>query len=143
MDHFRFWGRFGIILDRLEVILSTFSAFGGSFGVFLGFILKTFGVFLYLLSLPKLFAWAPVGTFFMLLFFRVSFPFFLGVGREVSKAQRVWKVRPQGALFMARLRACCVVLLFFSWRLVARGIWLHALSWGKLEVCQRPPASIP
>ena len=68
----------------------------------------------------------------------LSFPFFLGVGREVSKAQRVRRVRPQGALFMARLHAC-----FFFWADGGQGYLAPRVELGKLEVCQRSPDSIP
>ena len=124
--------------------MTTASGFSGRFGVFFRFILKKFESFVYLLLLPKSFLLGrPLGHFLCCFFPRVSFPFFLGVGREVSKAQRVRRVRPQGALFMARLHACCVVFAVLFWAAGVRGIWLHVLSWGKLEVCQRPPDSIP
>ena len=71
--------------------------------------------------------WRMSGQFLIVSIFFLA----LGFGREVSKAQRVRRVRPQDILFYGFLFcACSFVLLFLSGRPVVGGTWLQVLSWG-------------
>ena len=61
--------------------------------------------------------WRMSGQFLIVSIFFLA----LGFGREVSKAQRVRRVRPQDALFYGVLCACVRVLLCCSFQ---DGRWL-------------------
>ena len=79
--------------------------------------------------------------------FRSVFPFLsvsAGVGREASKAQRVRRVRPQDALLYGFFFCACSFVFAVPFRTAGgRGYLAPSVELGKLEVCQRPPDSVP